>query len=668
MLSSPDLSFSRTLSAVVFNQLGKLLQQMAQAVENPKPLVITEELLVRIPIPENWRLQRFTVIVSQGFNALLLGSLEHQEGIKQTEDFFTSLLSEDNLTSIGSPDTLNVSLTFDGYAIASFLKILKGLFSADSQTHHLLSQYLPVIGANDPNLQSQFTLLLLKYFLPENSLEPTGSDVSAYPYISICQPVEDALKKQVAQEQLLNQVITQTRKSLDLNVIMATAVDQVREFLGLDRLVIYKFEGSTPNLAPKSTINNNKSNSLQIYSSLESSLNGWQQNHGCIVYEVRADENISSVMDCQEEQCFASQSPCWEKYRHGFILSVDDVETTYAQEECLLEFFREIHVRAILAAPIIFEEKLWGLLVAHQCNKKHKWADNEVQLLSAIAEQLAIAIHQTELMRSLNLEKQSLERRVVERTEALHDALVAAQAAGRLRNEFLATISHELLTPLTYVIGMSSTLLRWHFGELNQRQRDYLQTIHDSGEHLLEMIHDILDLSQIEAGKAVLNVTEFSLAQVAEAAVESLLEKATSQEVSLCLDLLIEPQNHCFCADARRVQQIIWNLLSNGIKFTPKSGNVNLRIWRENDNIVLQVEDTGIGIPEDKLPLLFEQFNQLDTPYNRLYEGTGLGLALTKQLVELHRGRIEVESTVGAGSIFTVWIPLQPISDKVDSC
>ncbi|MDJ0796758.1 MAG: GAF domain-containing sensor histidine kinase [Calothrix sp. MO_167.B12] len=660
MLSSPDLSFSRTLSVGVFNQLGELLQQMAQAVENPEPLVLTDDLLARLPIPENWHSQRFMVVVSQGFNALLLGSLANQEGIQQTENLLTLLPGEDNLTSAAPQDTLNVSLTFHAPAIASFLNTLKKLLNVDSHTHHLLEQYLPVIDTNDVNLQSQFTLLLLQYLLPQEQQQPNPSQASTYPHVSVCQPVEDALKKQIAQEQLLNQVTTQTRKSLDLDVILETAVAQVREFLELDRLVIYKFESSEPNSSAINTINNQKSSNSYISSYSITSPQVWQQNTSCIVYEVRANDTIPSVVDCREEECLNNQSQCWEKYRQGFILAVDDVEKTYDQEECLLEFFRGIQVRAILAAPIIFEEYLWGLLIGNQCYETRAWNQNEVKLLSAIAEQLAIAIHQTELMRSLNLEKQTLEKRVVERTEALHDALMAAQAASRLRSEFLATISHELLTPLTYVIGMSSTLLRWHFGELNQRQRDYLQTIHDSGEHLLEMIHDILDLSQIEAGKAVLNITEFSLAEVATAAVDSLREKATSQQLNLRLDVLIEPENYLFSADARRVQQIIWNLLSNAIKFTPEAGNVNLRIWMEDNNAVLQVEDTGIGIAEEKLPLLFEQFHQLDTPYHRLYEGTGLGLALTKQLVELHRGRIEVESTVDAGSIFTVWIPVQP--------
>jgi two-component system, sensor histidine kinase and response regulator len=209
---------------------------------------------------------------------------------------------------------------------------------------------------------------------------------------------------------------------------------------------------------------------------------------------------------------------------------------------------------------------------------------------------------------------------------------------------------------------MSSTLLRWSFGELTQRQRDYLQTIHDSGEHLLELIDDILDLSQIEAGKAVLDITEFSLQEIAETAINELQEEATSKQVELKLDLQIHQRRDRFSADVRRVRQILGNILSNAIKFTPENGSVILRLWWEKGTAVFQVEDTGIGIPEEQLPQLFEKFHQLHTPYNRRYEGTGLGLALTRQLVDMHRGRIEVESTVGIGSMFTVSIPAQPMS------
>lgn len=673
MSSFADLSFSRTLPSNVFHQLGELLQQMAQAV-GKGAILLTEAVLIPIDIPQEWQTQRFIVVVSEQFSALLVG--------------FPQEMGEQGGQSLDS--ALNVRLTFCSEAIASFVLNLRDFFQKDSHTYQKLEQYRQIPTANDVQLQSQFSLLSLKYFLPQQNPEVTESPLT-YPHVSVCQPVEQALKKQIAQEQLLNQVTTQIRKSFDLPVIIATAVAQVREFLQLDRLVVYKFEASrvkskevtnlpslpsehfsVPSQTDYISWTSFTPNTPQVYSTNRETLNSpsskaseqdLSHQRGCIIYEVCASDEIPSVLNNTEENCVAQTIRCREKFSRGLTLAVDDVEKTYVLQECLLNFLREARVRAKLASPIVYEDKLWGLLIAHQCNAPRQWTESEKNLLSSVAEQLAIAIHQTELMRSLTQEKQTLEQRVVERTMALHDALVAAEAASRLKSEFLATVSHELLTPLTYVIGMSSTLLRWSFGELTQRQRDYLQTIHDSGEHLLEMINDILDLSQIEAGKAVLDITEFSLTSIAESTVNTLKEKANAQGVKLKLDLQLNTQRDLFTADIRRVQQILWNLLTNAIKFTPEDGEVTLRLWVEDKTAIFQVEDTGIGISEEQLSLLFEKFHQLDTPYRRHYGGTGLGLALTKQLIELHRGRIEVESTVGVGSIFTVWIPAQGSSN-----
>ncbi|GAB1541880.1 hypothetical protein NUACC21_45530 [Scytonema sp. NUACC21] len=627
---------------------------MAQSV-GKAALVLTEDVLVPINISPEWRVDRFTVVVSQQFSALLIGTaVEPEEGDEVEGGAISPLSFCENFL-------LNCHLTFCAREISTFLSNLKDLFQNDSQTYHRLEYYCQIPGLNDAKLQSQFTLLLLNCLLSHSNQALTESS-SINPNVSACQPVEAALKKQIAQERLLNQVTTQIRKSLDLSVIIATAVTQVREFLELDRLVVYKFEHSTAkNQESKFNTQNLTDNYFVELSQQQLSQQRLSDLAACIVYEVRAHDGIPSVLHHKEENCFRQTSQCWERYNQGFTLAIDDVEKSYPLEECLLDFLRNAKVRAKLASPIMFEDKLWGLLIAHQCDEPRRWTDSEKTFLTSIAEQLAIAIHQAELMGSLTKEKQRLEERVIERTVALHDALVAAEAASRLRSEFLATISHELLTPLTYVIGMSSTLLRWSFGELTKRQRDYLQTIHDSGEHLLEMINDILELSQIEAGKAVLNISEFSLLNIAESTVNGLKEKAITKRVNLKLESQINLQCDRFTADARRVQQILWNLLTNAVKFTPEGGNVTLCIWVEDDNAVFQVEDTGIGIPEDQLSLLFEKFHQLDTPYRRRYGGTGLGLALTKQLVELHRGRIEVESTVGVGSVFTVWIPAQPM-------
>ncbi|WP_250122477.1 GAF domain-containing sensor histidine kinase [Chroococcidiopsis sp. CCMEE 29] len=614
---SQDLSLCRTLPLTTFEQLGQMLQQMAQVVGN-EAAVLTEAMLSSIPMPIE-QVEKFTLVVSQRFSALLVG------------------------TSIDCPSSLNVRLTFDPEAIALFLSQLSDLLQHYPQAQAALGNYRQILQPNDAKLQSEFTLLLLSTLTPKaNSNQNLPAAI--YPHVSVCQPVEDALRQQIAHERLLNQVTTKIRQSLELPVILTTVVEQVREFLQVDRLVIYQFEerdGRKQGEQGRQGRQGEKSHSLLM---------------GCVVYEARATESIPSVLNYKEENCFSPTSPSWEKYRQGFTLAVADVEVTYTLSKCLLGFLKVSQVRAKLVAPIVIQEKLWGLLIAHQCTEPRDWLDSEKNLLRQIAEQLAIAIHQAELMGALTQEKQTLEQRVIERTQALHDALIAAEAASRAKSEFLATMSHELRSPLTRVIGMSATLLR--LGQLNQRQRHYLQTIYDSGEHLLTLINDILDLSQLEAGKAVLNVSTFSLVTLAQASLRSLAETAQRQTVNLKLDLKFEPLCDRFAADRQRVQQILWNLLSNAVKFTPAGGQVILRIWMENNHAVFQVEDTGIGIPEQQLPLLFEKFQQLNSPYCRLYEGAGMGLALTKHLVELHRGRIEVESTVGVGSSFTVWLPM----------
>jgi signal transduction histidine kinase len=618
---------------------------MAQAV-GTDAVVLTEAVLAPIAHPQQQRFELFTVLISEQFSALLVGMPnEYDTGNGRGSEVGKNTASPPPLLPVSlksDTSSLCATLTFAPDAIASFLENLLPHFAYDSQIQQHLVEYCQIIRPNDAKLQEQFTLLLFD-LLGTNHHPETLTNDSPYPFVSVCQQVEDALKRQVAQEKLLNQVTTQIRQSQDLPVIFATAVEQVREFLELDRLVIFKFED---------LLHQNQTSEISAQPS--------DLPDGLVVYEARSSDTIPPVLN-YKKNCFTPSSISRKKYRQGFTLAVDDVEKTYALQQGKLQLLRDITVRAKLVAPIVFEEQLWGLLIAQQCSAPREWKESETSLLAQIAEQLAIAIHQAELMQSLNKEKQTLEQRLMDCTIALQDALVAAQAASRVRSEFLATISHELLTPLTYVIGMSSTLLHWHLGELQPRQREYLQRIHDSGEHLLGLINDILDLSQIEAGKVALKVQEFSLVNLAENTVRSVTEKAIEQQVNIHVDLQLPPQGDRFTADEARVQQILWNLLSNAVKFTPENGNVTFRLWLEDDNAVFQVEDTGIGIPEEQLPLLFEKFQQLDTPYRRRYEGTGLGLALTKQLVELHRGRIEVESTVGAGSIFTVWIPAQPI-------
>ncbi|MEL6456603.1 MAG: ATP-binding protein, partial [Cyanobacteria bacterium J06623_5] len=283
----------------------------------------------------------------------------------------------------------------------------------------------------------------------------------------------------------------------------------------------------------------------------------------------------------------------------------------------------------------------------------------EVIFLQHIAEHLAVAIGQSALYQKLQRQTASLESCVLERTQNLHDALMAAESANLTKGEFLSTMSHELRTPLTYIIGMSATLLRWSFGELSDRQRSYLTTINHSGEQLLTIINDILEFAKIESGRSLLDFGEFSLSRLTDMVVAHYHPLAEKQGVEMSLLFEVQPSADSFSADAKRLEQILSNLVHNAIKFTPAGGKVTLRVWQEAQVTIFQVTDTGIGIPDSQRDQLFEKFKQLESPFQRQYSGTGLGLAMTKRLVELHGGSIQVESTVGKGSTFSVRLPGQ---------
>jgi two-component system sensor histidine kinase/response regulator len=310
------------------------------------------------------------------------------------------------------------------------------------------------------------------------------------------------------------------------------------------------------------------------------------------------------------------------------------------------------------------EDKLWGLLIAHQCHYPRQWLDSEKNFLGQIGEHLAVAIVQSKLYSEVQNQKNNFEKRVIERTKELRDTLLSAQAANLLKSQFINNISHELRTPLTSIIGLSGTLLHWfdHPDSLSaERKHQYLLSIQDSGKRLLEQINGIIELSKLESGQTALNCETFSLHTLAQTVIHSIGAIANNHAINLQLDYQINVGQDQFCADPERLEQILSQLLNNALKFTPSEGTVILRIWKENSQAIFQVEDTGIGITEQQLPVLFEAFKAVGDNYSNFYETSGIGLALTKQLVELHGGYIEVESSPGQGTIFTVVIPRQSL-------
>lgn len=647
MSSDPSSTFSRTVPAAVFQQIALALDKTAQCISEQTWMFTEADFFDGNPPTRQDAMQRVCLLISRPFSALLKG---------------VPVALGNELVPSGSTvpqvSTYQIQLIFESEAIAAFLTRLHAQLASNPRLSNQLTQAHQCLHPNRADLQSQFTLQLV-------DILTAASELSS--------PVECVLSKLSGQdsallpdqEQVFTQVATQIRRTQELSLILETTLQQVCAYLQADRLIIYQFEPET--LAPQNqpALNRHKSSAHLVC--------------GRITYEARANSSVPRVLHLSEgSQCFIGVPDYREKYRQGATQAVADIHETYAQAPCLVEFLQWAQIRAKLVVPIVVQEDLWGLLIAHQCSGPRQWQDSETRFMRCIAELMAIAIYQTKLYSHLQQQAQTLEQRVVERTQELHDTLTAAQTANSAKTEFLAAMSHELRTPLTAIIGMATTLLRLPNDSRRDRllplekQQEYLKIIRNSGEHLLELINDILDLSQLEAGRTILDVKEFSLFQLASESLHTLREKADQNQIHLELDLNLNPHSAAkgrapsdrFVADPQRVKQILFNLLSNAIKFTPQGGRVTLRVWVDVGRAILQVEDTGIGIPKDKFSLLFQKFQQLDTSYHRQYEGTGLGLALTKQLVELHGGQIEIESTVNVGSTFTVVLPAQPLTSR----
>jgi signal transduction histidine kinase len=292
--------------------------------------------------------------------------------------------------------------------------------------------------------------------------------------------------------------------------------------------------------------------------------------------------------------------------------------------------------RAVLAVPLLREDHIVGGLVVNRATPG-EFSPETVELLKTFGTQSTLAIQNARLFEEIGEKSQQLE------------------VANRHKSEFLANMSHELRTPLNAIIGFSEVLVERMFGELNEKQDEYLRDIFSSGRHLLSLINDILDLSKIEAGKMELELGRFDLHAALENALTLVKGRAGTHGIALGLD--VDRRLGEFVGDERKIKQVLVNLLSNAVKFTPEGGRVEVRAAPADGGVEIAVSDTGIGIAPEDQEAVFEEFRQVGTDYARKREGTGLGLALTKRIIELHGGRIWVKSEVGKGSTFTFSLP-----------
>ena len=314
-----------------------------------------------------------------------------------------------------------------------------------------------------------------------------------------------------------------------------------------------------------------------------------------------------------------------------------------AREGAYRSRFRDVLLRtgyrALLAVPLVREDQVIGALSVNR-KAPGEFPPEVIELLRTFAIQSALAIQNARLFQELGDKGQELE------------------AASRHKSEFLANMSHELRTPLNAIIGFSEVLGERMFGELNEKQAEYIQDILSSGRHLLSLINDILDLSKVEAGRTELELSRFDLPAAIGSAVILVRERATRH--GLALDVSVDDRLGAFVGDERKIRQILLNLLSNAVKFTPEGGRVAVRAAPANGAVEVSVTDTGIGIAPEDQEVIFQEFRQVGTDYARKREGTGLGLALARRFVNLHGGRIWVKSRLGEGSTFTFTLPVRP--------
>ncbi len=441
----------------------------------------------------------------------------------------------------------------------------------------------------------------------------------------------------------ISQLILQ--QSLDLQDILIKVSHQIKKALNGDRVIVFR-------LYPDGT--------------------------SAIVEEAVSD-GLPRLRDKQWENEVWSED-ILEHYWQGQPRIVPDVMDD-VWTDCLREYSIEGQIKSKIIAPILQEigtpenhrwvapatvHKLWGILVIHACTEKRVWQETEAQLLQQVANQLAMAIQQATLFEQLQAElreRLKAESQLTERNQQLAVINTELARATRLKDEFLANMSHELRTPLNAILGMTEGLVEEIFGIVNEKQIKALDTIEKSASHLLALINDILDVAKIEAGQIHLEYSQVSIEHLCSSSISFIKQQALKKRIQLETHV---PSNLPYLwADEIRMRQVLLNLLTNAVKFTPEGGRVSLNVSlvssksdaAKQPQVLIAVKDTGIGIAPENINKLFQPFVQIDSALNRQYSGTGLGLSLVKQIVELHGGKVGLTSKIGVGSCFMVAIP-----------
>jgi signal transduction histidine kinase len=415
----------------------------------------------------------------------------------------------------------------------------------------------------------------------------------------------DQLTRSVGQLTALGEVGRAVSSTLDLDTVLTTIVSRATQLAGTDGGAIYEYDEAHQEFLLRAE--------MGVQGDLDIARREGRLRRG--------EGAVGRLADTREP------------------VQIPDIALEGAYQGRLREALIRAGVRSLLAVPILAEDRIIGGLVVNR-REAGEFPPEMVELLKTFGTQSALAIQNARLFREIGDKGRQLE------------------VANRHKSEFLANMSHELRTPLNAIIGFSEVLLERMFGEINDKQEEYLQDVLTSGRHLLSLINDILDLSKVEAGRMELDLTSFDVPAAVDNALTLVRERAARHGIALALT--VEEGVDGLVADERKVKQILLNLLSNAVKFTPEGGRVEVRVARVNGAVEISVTDSGIGIAPEDQEAVFDEFRQVGSDYARKREGTGLGLALVKRFVELHGGRIWVKSVLGEGSTFTFSIPLRP--------
>ncbi|MCC6196280.1 MAG: GAF domain-containing protein [Burkholderiales bacterium] len=409
------------------------------------------------------------------------------------------------------------------------------------------------------------------------------------------------LTRSVSELQALGEVGQAVSSTLDVETVLGTIVARVTKLTGMDGVSIYEYDEAKEEF-------------------LLHSANG---------LPIEVVEALRSAPMRKGEGALGRMAIT------GQPVEIRDIGDERAYQSRVRNTLMRLGLRSLLVVPLLRESHLLGGLAV---NRRGTGAFDEsvVELMKTFATQSAIAIQNARLFREIQHKSRELE------------------SASRHKSEFLANMSHELRTPLNAIIGFSEVLGERLFGELNDKQGEYVADIADSGRHLLSLINDILDLSKIEAGRMELEPADFDLPKAIGQALSLVRERAERRAIEV--SLAVDPAVTTIRADERKVKQVILNLLSNALKFTPQGGRITVAAVSHPDKVEVSVRDTGVGIAPEDHEKVFEEFRQVGTSEART-EGTGLGLAISRKFIELHGGKLWVASGLGKGSTFTFSLP-----------